>query len=79
MALYGLGRKFRNTFLPKNQRVLRRAGILDERGVHTKEGRNLLWSILFQEYEEALVDAVNEIKQDDEDEEKEDSKTKKSK
>lgn len=59
-----LAQTLRNLTLSKNQRVLRKANILDECGVHTREGRNLLWVVLFQEYEAKLVAAVKTAQAD---------------
>lgn len=55
-----LAQRFRNLGLPKADRILREAGVLDSSGVHTKAGRNLAWSFLFEKYKEELADFVAE-------------------
>lgn len=42
-----LAQKFRDKFIDPDTAVLRDAGVIDECGVHTKAGRNLMWSLLF--------------------------------
>lgn len=49
---------YRRARMGKNKRVLLDAGVLDETGVHTQEGRYLLWAVLFEKFEDDLVEAV---------------------
>lgn len=44
-----LAQKFRDRFLDQDTATLRDAGVIDECGVHTNDGRNLMWSYLFSE------------------------------
>lgn len=49
---------FRLAKMGSKKRTLLKAGLIDENGVHTQEGRNLLWNILFEEFEDALVESA---------------------
>lgn len=57
-----LAQKVRRLTWSKEKKTLVENGILDENGVHTPEGRNLLWVILFEEYEAQLVEKIAEAK-----------------
>lgn len=51
---------FRLAKLGSAKRTLLKAGLVDENGVHTQEGRNLLWNILFEAHEDALVKSATD-------------------
>lgn len=49
---------FRLARMGSAKRTLLKAGLIDENGVHTQDGRNLLWNILFEQFEDDLVTAA---------------------
>ena len=58
-----LAQRFRDKFIDPDTAVLRDAGVIDECGVHTKAGRNLMWSLLFSKegFRDELVAYVKEM------------------
>lgn len=54
---------YRRLRLGANKRVLVDAGIIDETGKHTEAGRNLMWAILFDNFEDELVAAVKDTQE----------------
>lgn len=57
---------YRRLRMGPRKRKLLDAGVIDETGVHTQEGRNLLWAVLFEQFEDELVAAVEAHKADTE-------------
>lgn len=62
MATRTLAQRFRDKFLDPDTKVLREAGVIDEAGIHTSDGRNLMWSYLFSEYKTELAQFVRDEK-----------------
>ncbi len=60
-----LAQKFRLARMGKAKRTLLEAGLIDETGVHTQEGRNLMWAFLFENFEDAMVEIAREQLKED--------------